>query len=456
MSVRLDTERRRHGTKFRLFPQPYFLEPYGEPETVWVSPPAGTVGPGPADDRMYVVDPLGKTLPYGSHRGPRGSSYLYLPPWDGSIGPPARPNRFGHFDHLEPGTREFEAAHLYGTVRWVLDIWEDYFGARVPWHFREEYERLEMVLLSRWDNAQVGFGFLEVGSEVSERGEIFPFSLSFDTLAHETGHGIIYAMVGLPALETEEGEYFGFQESAADLVALLSSLHFERVVDHLLTSTRGNLYTFNELNRFAELSETEQIRIASNDLKMSDFAAGWVDEHILAQPLTGAMFDIFVDVFQENLLERGLIPPEVEALSDQIEKRPDYADLIQSRFDEAYEGNHAGFKQALLDARDYLGSASAEAWGRLSPHFLNYDDVGRTLLEADRRLTGGRHQQVILTNFRWREIGAVAVGPRLAKPDEASHSFTDRTLQPERWPQQGRLSYAARRRIARNGRGPAL
>ncbi|MDH3597520.1 MAG: hypothetical protein OEM93_22005 [Rhodospirillales bacterium] len=455
MSVRLDVERRRHGTKFRLFPQPYFLEPYSEPETVWVSSPAGTVGPGPSDDRMYVIDPLGKALPYGSQRGPRGSSYIYLPPWDGQVGPPAMPNRFGHFDHLEPGTPEFEAAHLFGAVRWVLDIWEDYFGTRIPWHFREEYERLEMVVLSQWDNAQVGFGFLEVGSEVSERVGTFPFALSFDTLAHETGHAIIYAMVGLPTLETEEGEYFGFQESAADLVALLSSLHFERVVDHLLTSTSGNLYTFNELNRFAELSETKQIRIASNDLKMSDFAAGWADEHILAQPLTGAMFDIFVDVFQENLLERGLIDPEVEALSDQIEKHPDYADLIQSRFDAAYEGNHSGFKEALLDARDYLGNALAETWGRLSPHFLNYDDVGRVLLEVDRQLTGGRYQQVILTNFRWREIGDVAVGPRLAKPDEASHSFSDRTLQPDQGPAQGRLPYAARRRIARNGRRPA-
>jgi len=455
MSVRLDIERRRQGTRFRLFPQPYFLESYGEPETVWVSPPAGTVTAGPADDRMYVIDPIGKARPYGAQPGPRGSAYPYFPPWDGPMGPPAMPDRDGHFDHLEPGTREFEAAHLYGAVRWVLDIWEDYLGARIPWHFQAHYDRLEMVLLPRWDNAHVGYGFLEVGAEVSEAGEVFPFSLSFDTIAHETGHGIIYGIVGEPDLDTEEGEYFGFQESAADLVALVSSLHFDRVVENLLTTTSGNLYTYNELNRFAELSENTQIRTASNSLKMSDFAPGWSSEHRLSRPLTGAMFDIFIDVFLENLLERGLISAEFEELSDQIEKHPDYVDKMQALFDEAYAGNHDGFKQALLDARDYLGIALAESWGRLSPHYLNYVDFGRALLQADDRLTGGRYRQVIVTNFRWREIGTVAVGPRLSEPDQTSHSFSDRTLSPSSWPVQARLPYATRRRIARRGRGLA-
>ena len=46
------------------FPQP----PFGSPvplETVWVSSPAGSVGPGPADERMYAIDPLRQAQPYG-------------------------------------------------------------------------------------------------------------------------------------------------------------------------------------------------------------------------------------------------------------------------------------------------------------------------------------------------------------------------------------------------------
>ena len=50
------------GTRFKLFPQ----APFGghvKPETVLVSSPAGSLEPGPADERMYVVDPIGKRRP---------------------------------------------------------------------------------------------------------------------------------------------------------------------------------------------------------------------------------------------------------------------------------------------------------------------------------------------------------------------------------------------------------
>jgi hypothetical protein len=200
---------------------------------------------------------------------------------------------------------------VYGTVRFVLDLWENYFGRPIEWHFRRDYERLELTILPFLDNAQAGYGFLEIGSATTEAGEVRPFSLNFDVLAHEVGHLIVYAEIGVPAPEAASAEYFGFHESAADLVALISVLHFDSVIDQLLESTSGNLYTLNELNRISELSETEQIRLASNPLKLSDFSAGWSDEHELAQPLTGAMFDILVDLFHEGLRVSGFDPVAV-------------------------------------------------------------------------------------------------------------------------------------------------
>lgn len=444
MPFELDSARKHMGTKVRLFPQPSFVEPYSEPETVWLSPPAGTVGPGPNDDRMYVIDPVGKERGYGLRRGPNGSAALDLPPWRGALHAPAEPDAAGHFDHFAVGTPEFEMAHVYGSLRWTLDIWQDYFGRPIPWHFRRDYERLEAIMFPRLDNARSGYGFIEVGADITDWGEATPFSLNFDILAHELGHSIIYSEIGIPTLHTEQGEYFGFHESAADMVALIAVLHFDSVVDHLLGTTSGNLYTLNELNRVGELSKTEQIRTASNPHKMSDFAAGWTDEHLLSQPLTGALFDILVDVFDENLLERGLISARAEDLMDQIERRPEFEGVIQAIFDRAYANHHAGFKEALLEARDYLGAALAITWSELSPHFLNYDDVGDALLEADRRLTGGRYQRIILSNFRWREIGAVKIGPRLKEPDETSHAFSDRTLVPEPEKIPAKLSYYER------------
>ncbi|MEL6197712.1 MAG: hypothetical protein AAFT19_07685, partial [Pseudomonadota bacterium] len=83
MREQFDTDR---GTRFRLYPQmPVGRDPVAL-ETVTVSSPAGTVGPGPSDRRMYALHPIGKTVPYGRVEG-RGGPWLYLPPWDGPIAP---------------------------------------------------------------------------------------------------------------------------------------------------------------------------------------------------------------------------------------------------------------------------------------------------------------------------------------------------------------------------------
>ena len=127
------------GTRFRLFAQPPFLAPFSKPETVVVSSPAGTVGPGPADRRMYVIDPIGKRMAYGQAEDRRGNAAYLLPPWPGPVFPPAIPDADGHFDHIPVESPEFEAAHLFGAVRLTLDIWEKYFGHRIDWHFRVRF-----------------------------------------------------------------------------------------------------------------------------------------------------------------------------------------------------------------------------------------------------------------------------------------------------------------------------
>lgn len=441
------------GTRFRLFPQVPFLRPGEEPDTVYVATPAGGIGPGPSDNRMFVSDPIGKPWPYGFVERGVASPFLYLPPWEGRTRRPVQPSAEGHFDHLEPGTLDFEAAHAFGAVHFVLDIWETYFGRSIDWHFGGQEVPLEISLYPHFDNAQAGFGFLELGADIGDEGDVRPFSLDFDIIAHEVGHLIIYAELGVAQPDRESGEYHGFHESAADLVALLSLLHFDSVVKRVLDESRGNLYTYNELNRFAELSDNSQIRLASNAVRLSAFADGWTKEHHLSEPLTGALFDILVDIFHESLLERNLISGEVEDLADQLQRRPDYADAIQVFFDEAYARQPDGFMDALLEARDYLGVALAQAWSRLTPDFLSYEDVGQALLLVDRDLTGGRFRRLILNNFLWREIGSAVVGPRLSPPDSQSHAYSARTAEPGVAPRRRRrLSYRERWQMAHHGK----
>lgn len=419
------------GTRFRLFPQSPYSRPGRPPETVWISTPPDRMGSGPSDDLVYLIHPLGKRLPYGLHRHPAGVPRLDLPPWRGQTLRPVQPDAEGNFDHIPPGTPEFAEAHVFGSIRFTMDIWERYFGHPLAWHFARDYDRLETVMLPRFDNAHVGYGFMEVGAHHADDGSTIPFALNFDVIAHEFGHLIIYGTMGVPRPGAGKGEYFGFHESAADMVAILAALNFNTMIDDLLDGTSGNLYSFNELNRFAELSATDQIRLASNPVKMWEFAAGWDDEHDLSQPLTGALFDTLVDIFQEILVDRGIIPRGLADLSDMLEQRPEYNAVIQPYFDAVYPVHREAFREALIDARDYMGVALAETWERLPADYLDYADVAETLMAVDRELTGGRNQAEMAESFRWRGIGAVRAGPRLTPPDESSHAFSSRIVMPE-------------------------
>ena len=333
----------------------------------------------------------------------------------------------------------------------MLDLWQRYAGRRIGWHFARAFERLELTILPSLNNAHAGYGYMEVGAYHTDAGTALPYALNFDVIAHETGHLVIYSLVGVPDPAAQRGEYFGFHESAADLSALIAALHFDLHVDRLLETTRGNLYTFNELNRFAELSDCTQIRLASNTLTMADFAGGWTAEHALSQPLTGALFDILIDVFQERLVDQGVIGRRVAEVSRLVAQGPEAAAMIQPAFDEAYARAPAAFRAALLAARDVMGYALAETWKRLSPNLFSYATVAATLLEVEAAMSGGRYRRAVVESFGWRGIGRIASGPRLAPPGPDSHSHSARTLVPDFF--AGRRTGQLRPRFAACGCG---
>ncbi|WP_341531903.1 hypothetical protein WKK05_38525 (plasmid) [Nostoc sp. UHCC 0302] len=395
MSMRLDAAIAGTGTRFKIFPQPRFLEIFREPETVRVTISPDQILPGPADNRMYVLDAVNKR-PYG---------LFNQRPYLGPSNPPVLPGLDGHFDHLDVNSREFSAATMYATVRRVLDIWEDYFGRRIEWHFRIDFEKLELIPLISWDNAQSGYGFLEFGYGRTRTGAIDltrPYCENFDVLAHELGHSIIFAEVGLPSSgTTNTDEYGGFHESAGDLVAIVSSLHFNKMVERILENSKGNLFTTNELNRLGELSEVLQIREAFNYERMSTVSR---EPHDLSLPLTGAIFDVFVEVFQKELVQAGLISEELAKRSFHSPDENEDDNAIQAEFAAAYRGRDQQFKESLLRARDYLGALLAHTWNRISPDNLSYLKVGLQLMNSDLSISGGQHQNTIRECFAWREI----------------------------------------------------
>jgi hypothetical protein len=394
-----------YGVRFRLFPQAPVLPAFAEPETVVILRAPGSIGAGPSDERMYVADAVDKTRPY---------AFPYLPPFTGPVEPSVQPGPDGHFDHVEIGTRAFNAAHMYGSIRFVLDIWEGYFGGPIEWHFGDDYARLELIPHLDWDNAQSGYGFIETGFGYDEDYGEHPFALNFDILSHELGHSFVFAVVGTPPIEDVTAAYLGFQEAASDIVTLISTLHFRSVVDHVLAETSGNIYVQNELNRFAETSPTQQIRDAGNSLRMDDVPdldtpleqLSQRDHHLIGQPLTGAVFDVLVELFQTILVQRDLISEELNALSHRAEEGGiDAAGeaRIQEMFDVAFEDRAEAFAEALIDARDVVGAITADALTRLQPD-LTYPQVAAAFLAADHEITGGDLHDLIVESFGWRGI----------------------------------------------------
>ncbi|MEQ1954239.1 hypothetical protein [Mesorhizobium sp. CN2-181] len=435
------------GTRFRLFVQPPYEDDFSRPEIITVSSPEGSLRVGPSDDSMYVIVPDRKSRPYGLNIGPLGTPFLYLPPWQGRIVAPAVPDRRGNFDHYRPGMPGFEAAHAFGCARFTLDIWENYLGHSLAWHFSDHYDRLEIDILSDWNNAQYGYGFLELGSQTDADGRTLPFSLDFDIIAHEVGHAVIYGVLGVPDAENEYPEYLGFQESFADSVSLIAAMHFPSVVENVLEQTRGNLYLANRLARFSEFSPHRQIRSANNKRTMAEFVHGWKNEHDLSEPLTGAIFDSLVDIFHENLVARGIIAPEVAALADVAQSDSSLESPLQDMFDVAFARDPDGFGEALLDARDVMGMYLAETLRTLSPDLLDYGDVAGAMLAADRMHSGGEFSDLLDGNFRRRGIGELHAGRRLRPRRKDSERRFTRTLTPGQGDYLPNLSFRERRMI---------
>jgi hypothetical protein len=175
------------------------------------------------------------------------------------------------------------------------------------------------------------------------------------------------------------------------------------------------------------------VRLASNSLTLFQFVDGWRDEHALSQPLTGALFDIFVAMFQENLVKRGLIARRTADMTEAIRIHPEHWSQIQSAYDDAYCGQENGFREALIEAREYSGKMLADAWKRASPDFLTYADYAKLLLTVDRELSRGEFEKEMIESFVWRGIGEVSVGPKLSSPGSHSHAYS-RTLLPDTKP----------------------
>lgn len=414
------------------------MKGFAEPLTVYVASRPGTIGPGPSDSRIRVIDAVG-LRPY-KWKLPYSDSTAGEPRWRPPY-PPRDPRhapveaRRGHFDHIRVGTRAFSAANAFATVRCVLEIWEHYLGRRIAWFFKERGRRhLEIIPRVETDNAWSGEGFLEFGYFVPRRrrrGPRAPAWLceNFDVVAHETGHLILKSIIGNPTAARKTLEYRAHEEGAADLVALVACLHFDRVVRRLLANTRGRLFSRNMLSRYGEESRGAQIRSSFNPATIWSssvaLAEATYDAHAFSKLFTGGAFDVFVEIYERYLVRHGAIPAGLAreskgAVATAIEGASPSAthrrfQQLRQSFAVHFARDEEKFRLALLDARDDFGRLLAKTWARTSVEDfpgrdrprsrsrIPYSGVVANMIAADRAL-GGSYATIIRAAFGRRGI----------------------------------------------------
>lgn len=378
------------GTRFLVYPQPPFVPGYERPELIWLPIAPGEIAAGPASRRAYVRDPVLTKQPYQAP---------FLPPYEGLCHAPAEPGPDGHFDHLVPGTRSFMAAHAFACAHRVLDICENYLGSSQPWFFQPYFERLEIIPHVVWNNAQAGFGFLELGED--DVGEApYPFALNFDVIAHEVGHLVLFSALGLPRMGNPSEDFLIYHEAASDFISLVGLLHFDTALDRILRRTRGNLLITNELDRFAELSDERQVRRFSNSLRLRDVGN---EVHDRSKPFAGALFDTLIEIYQVILFERGLTrldPRDFEHIRLEMSQHELERELQISGRD--YELRHYAVKSALAEARDIVGQSVMQSWRYLDPDRFSLRDAMEAIVVAASTGRGRNYVDRISDNFAWR------------------------------------------------------
>jgi hypothetical protein len=381
------------GTRFLVFPQAPYVPGYDKPELVWLSPPAGSVLAGPADDRMYVVEPVEWKKPY---------AFPVLPPYPGIRQPPAEPGPTGHFDHIGYDSPAFLSAHTYACARRVLDLCEGYVGRNIPWFFNPTLSRLEIIpRIHDWDNAQSGFGFLELGESNSAR-QASCFGMNFDSVAHEMGHLVLLSELRLPRDGAFAFDYFAYHEAVADFTSLIGLLHFDTAIDRILRRTNGNLLIDNELDRFAELSDEKQIRSFNNSLRMEDVGN---EVHDRSKPFAAGLFDCLIEIYQTLLFDRGLSdidPRRYSHLRQQMDAALIEKSIRESRAE--YELKHFASKAALQEARDIVAEGLVRSWPGLDPDRLTFRAAAVTFLDAADRGRGRPYIDQLEDCMKWRNI----------------------------------------------------
>ena len=195
----------------------------------------------------------------------------------------------------------------------------------------------------------------------------FELATSRDIVAHEVGHAVHDALKP-NAFQLDLGWNI-WGESFADQTALWTSLRDPERVARLLAETHGDFNQSNSLSRIGEVyaaltGKGTGLRDAFNDKKISDTTE---EVHNRSEPLTGAVYRLFLAVFDEQR----------RSLRDE---------------------------DALREAGRIMGAFVLHATDYTPENQLVLDDVAQAYLKVDKEFFAGRYHEMLVNEFTRREL----------------------------------------------------
>lgn len=409
---------------------------------------------GFGDDHIYVANYCQKAAYETSIPSPHVDT-PERPPSGGLMGPLPKivngsvaPLDPGGWDQLSNRIVEgsvcapaFAVAMVYAIARQTIDLWQGYIGKPIVWYCaqrgrKQRRSRLEIVPMvatcgaeTKHKNAVSGYGYIELGIAEPDDRDLFPVNhprrinapglppprmvpywLNADTVAHEVGHQILYATLGFGARPPKsdwlklggpkKGQAFrAFHESFGDIVAIMTAVQSDMVLDHVLRQTEGFLFQDTALTDIGEITSAHTIRDVHDH---DDEAAPAPDRsdpkvnaivkeyYALSEALTGTFFDVLISIAARCL--DGLDEKLVVAFEDQVRAEHRYPSTrapLEKAVRALYRTHGPGpFRIALRQASAALGGILGEFLnkaGRVEPASFTIDELRAGLVRAGRQ-----------------------------------------------------------------------
>lgn len=297
-----------------------------------------------------------------------------------------------------PGTPEFNQVNAFYYTTFTLRMYEKFASRSIPWAFTaprltvNPHVGVGMNAFYDEQNRMLGFFTFQASGEVVNTAQ------SADVVSHEAAHAVLDGMRDL------YNESFGlgplsFHESFGDMTAVLVALHDESLVKRLLDWTDGNLRTESFVSAVAEHIIESINKTNGGDTDVEHLNERTIYLRNAVNKFRGVPFDDIPYLPKDPAYELGRESHNYSRLFTGA-----FYDVLVSIYEHFIEEHEDMPRIAIHRAREVMGPLLTFAVEVAPVGELDFADMARAFLTADRLLYDGDYAAIIRQEFDKRRI----------------------------------------------------